>query len=231
MCQKDQMLLIFRMSRTNSLSMMEEFVSEQIQGCIQVLSCHEALDGCLAAEETRGNRPGDMLRLTRLNTPAMLGSWKDREERMIEKIVSGGQTGVDRAALDLALELGLPCGGWCPKGRKAEDGTITPRYPLRETPSDDYAQRTEWNVRDSDGTLVLTVGPLTEGTAFTFDVAARLKKPCLVVDLARPMQADSVRSWLATHRIKVLNVAGPRESKSPGIHEQARQALRRILEI
>jgi hypothetical protein len=160
----------------------------------------------------------------------MLGRWEDREERMIERIVSGGQTGVDRAALDLALELGLPCGGWCPKGRKAEDGPIAPCYPLRETPSDDYAQRTEWNVRDSDGTLVLTVGPPTEGTAFTVAVAARLKKPCLVVDLAEPMQADSVRSWLARHRIKALNVAGPRESKSPGIYQKARTALEKIFQ-
>jgi hypothetical protein len=149
---------------------------------------------------------------------------------MVEKIVSGGQTGVDRAALDLALELGLACGGWCPKGRKAEDGLIASDYPLRETPSDDYAQRTEWNVRDSDGTLVLTVGPPTEGTAFTVAVAARLKKPCLVVDLAGPTQADSVRSWLAMHRIKVLNVAGPRESKSPGIYQKARTALEKIFQ-
>lgn len=149
---------------------------------------------------------------------------------MIERIVSGGQTGVDRAALDFALELGLPCGGWCPKGRKAEDGLIAPHYPLRETPSDDYAKRTEWNVRDSDGTLVLTVGQPTEGTAFTVDVAARLKKPCLVVDLAGPMQADSVRSWLAMHQIKVLNVAGPRESKNPGIYQKARTVLGKILQ-
>lgn len=97
---------------------------------------------------------------------------------MVEQIVSGGQAGVDRAALDVALQLGMPCGGWCPKDRKAEDGLIAPCYPLRETPSDDYAQRTEWNVRDSDGTLVLTIGPPTEGTAFTVTVAARLKKPC-----------------------------------------------------
>ena len=77
---------------------------------------------------------------------------------MLAKIVSGGQTGVDRAALDVALDLSLPCGGWCPKGRKAEDGPIAAHYPLTETPLDSYPQRTEWNVRDSDGTLVLTRG-------------------------------------------------------------------------
>jgi len=75
---------------------------------------------------------------------------------MFAQVVSGGQTGVDRAALDVASELGLPCGGWCPQGRKAEDGPLVSRYPLKETPSADYFQRTEWNVRDSDGTLVLT---------------------------------------------------------------------------
>ena len=75
---------------------------------------------------------------------------------MFTKIISGGQTGVDRAALDVALELGLPCGGWCPRGRRAEDGPIDPRYPLTETPWDGYPQRTEWNVRDADGTLILT---------------------------------------------------------------------------
>jgi len=149
---------------------------------------------------------------------------------MVEKIVSGGQTGVDRAALDVAIQLGIPCGGWCPKGRKAEGGPIPLRYPLKETPSDDYVQRTEWNVRDSDGTLVLTVGPPTEGTAFTVAVAARLKKPCLVVDLAGPTQADSVRSWFVMHQIKVLNVAGPRESKNPRIYQKARTVLEKILQ-
>jgi hypothetical protein len=83
----------------------------------------------------------------------------------VKKVVSGGQTGVDRAAVDVALELGMSCGGWCPKGRKAEDGRIPDQYPLQETPSADYRQRTEWNVRDSDGTVALTFGEPTEGTA------------------------------------------------------------------
>ena len=83
---------------------------------------------------------------------------------MLTRIVSGGQTGVDRAALDVALELSIPCGGWCPKGRKAEDGALPARYPLKETPSEEYAQRTTWNVRDSDGTLILTHGAPTGGT-------------------------------------------------------------------
>lgn len=148
---------------------------------------------------------------------------------MLEKIVSGGQTGVDRAALDVALELGLPCGGWCPKGRKAEDGPIALRYPLKETPSEDYAQRTIWNVRDSDGTLVLTRGQPTEGTALTIEVAERQGKPHLVMDLDEQPVRASVQAWVTTHRIRVLNVAGPREEKSPGIYAQASQFLRRLL--
>ena len=143
-------------------------------------------------------------------------------------VVSGGQTGVDRAALDLALEMGLPCGGWCPEGRKAEDGPLAPRYPLKETPSADYAQRTEWNVRDSDGTLVLTRGQPTEGTAFTIEVATRLGRPCLVLDLAEQPTPSAVHEWVNAHGIKILNVAGPRESKCPGIYAQASAFLREV---
>jgi hypothetical protein len=145
------------------------------------------------------------------------------------KIVSGGQTGVDRAALDVALALGLPCGGWCPRGRKAEDGPIPDRYPLVETPSADYAQRTEWNVRDSDGTLVLTRGEPAGGTALTIELAQRLGKPCLVVDLNANPDTVVVRTWLGEQNIHVLNVAGPRESQSPGIHEAAQSFLRQVL--
>lgn len=146
---------------------------------------------------------------------------------MIEKIVSGGQTGVDRAALDVALELRLPCGGWCPKGRRAEDGPIPLRYPLAETPSEEYAQRTEWNIRDADGTLVLTRGRPSEGTGYTVQVARRLKKPVLIVDLSHVPQETAVREWTVRLGIRVLNVAGPRESKCPGIYEQARTFLRK----
>ena len=148
---------------------------------------------------------------------------------MIRKIISGGQTGADRAALDLASELGLPCGGWCPKDRKAEDGPIEARYPLKETPSADYAVRTEWNVRDSDGTLVFTQGELTGGTAQTVEMAARLRKPCLVLDLAKQADVSAVHAWAREHRIGVLNIAGPRESKSPGIYAQTAHVLRELL--
>lgn len=141
------------------------------------------------------------------------------------KVVSGGQTGVDRAALDAARALGLPCGGWCPRGRRAEDGSIGAIYPLVETPDEDYAQRTEWNVRDSDGTLVLTRGQPSGGTAFTITVARRTRRPLLALDLAGDPSPDEARQWIEGSGIAVLNVAGPRESQRPGIGAEARAFL------
>ncbi|HXG08540.1 MAG TPA: putative molybdenum carrier protein [Gemmataceae bacterium] len=149
--------------------------------------------------------------------------------RGLTKIVSGGQTGVDRAALDVALELGLPCGGWCPKGRRAEDGPIDARYPLQETPGDGYPQRTEWNVRDSDGTLVLMRGEPDRGTRLTVELAQRYGKPLLVLDLAGEPDTDKARAWIEEHRIEILNVAGPRASSCPGIYDQAAWFLRKLL--
>jgi hypothetical protein len=150
---------------------------------------------------------------------------------VVEHIVSGGQTGVDRAALDVALALGLPCGGWCPRGRTAEDGPLDERYPLRETPSANYPQRTEWNVRDADGTLVLTRGRPSGGTALTIALARRLERPCLVVDLATAPDPADLRRWIATEGIRVLNVAGPRESQHPGIQSDARALLDAALRV
>jgi hypothetical protein len=145
---------------------------------------------------------------------------------MFSKIISGGQTGVDRAALDVALEFGLPCGGWCPRGRRAEDGPLDERYPLSETPWVGYPQRTRWNVRDADGTLIMTFGEPDRGTALTLQVADRLDKPYLVLDLSAGPSADVVAAWARAHRIRVVNVAGPRESSSPGIYERAVYFLR-----
>jgi hypothetical protein len=145
------------------------------------------------------------------------------------KIISGGQTGVDRATLDVALLLGLPCGGWCPRGRRAEDGPIPRRYPLRETPSEEYEERTEWNVRDSDGTLILTMGALTGGTALTAEFAKKHQRPVLVVDLLVPVKAQTVRDWIATHCINTLNVAGPRAGTNPNIYELAVKFLKSVL--
>ena len=148
---------------------------------------------------------------------------------MIRKIISGGQTGVDRAALDVALELGIACGGWCPRGRRAEDGTIDPCYPLQETPREEYPQRTQWNVRDSDGTLVLKRGPARGGTGLTINIANRLGKPLLIVDLTEGQDAAAVRTWAEANGIGTLNVAGPRESENPGIYDAADQFLRAVL--
>jgi hypothetical protein len=143
-------------------------------------------------------------------------------------IVSGGQTGVDRAALDAALSLGLGCGGWCPKDRRAEDGKISQRYPLVETPEEDYSQRTAWNVRDADATLILRRGPLSAGTALTLRLARLARKPRRVVNLEQPGPPARVRAWLKRHRVKVLNVAGPRESQRPGIGRQAEAFLHEV---
>jgi hypothetical protein len=145
---------------------------------------------------------------------------------VIERIVSGGQTGVDRAALDAALELRVPCGGWCPRGRRAEDGTLADRYPMQETPSAAYPQRTEWNVRDSDGTLILVAGPLRGGSALTRKLALRQGRPLLVVDLRRMPVPQAIRDWAGDNAVRVLNVAGPRESDAPGIYDAALGFLR-----
>ncbi|RMF60476.1 MAG: molybdenum cofactor carrier [Bacteroidetes bacterium] len=150
-------------------------------------------------------------------------------EPVIQKIVSGGQTGVDRAALDAAMAAGVAVGGWCPRGRRAADGRIEDRYPLRETPSSDYAQRTRWNVRDSDGTLVLLVGAPSGGTALTFEEARRLGRPCCVVRLDARPDVAAVRSWLERNGVQVLNVAGPREEEAPGIYALARGFMTRLL--
>jgi hypothetical protein len=147
----------------------------------------------------------------------------------VTRVVSGGQTGVDRAALDVALALRIPCGGWCPRGRRAEDGVIPARYPLRETPTTRYPQRTEWNVRDSDATLILTRGRPRGGTALTLRLAGQLAHPWHVVDLAAPRDPTVATEWLQAHAVRALNVAGPRESEAPGIHAEAAEFLRIVL--
>lgn len=146
----------------------------------------------------------------------------------LRRIVSGGQTGVDRAALDVAMELGLEVGGWCPAGRRAEDGTIPERYPLTETPSDDYAQRTAWNVRDSDATLVLVRGDPSGGTRTTLEEARRQRKPAQLAVVGGPDVA-AVRRWLQENEVAVLNVAGPRDSEEEGIYDEVYRALRMVL--
>jgi uncharacterized phage-like protein YoqJ len=147
----------------------------------------------------------------------------------IRKIVSGGQTGVDRAALDVAKELHLELGGWCPKGRLAEDGRISDEYPLRETETTDYAERTELNVRDSDGTLILTTGSPIGGTAYTIDCARKLQKPHCLIDLFLNPDTAEAQQWIDDNRIGVLNIAGPRQSQSPNGYELAYRFLSSLL--
>ena len=140
---------------------------------------------------------------------------------MIEKIISGGQTGVDRAALDTAIALQISHGGWCPAGRMAEDGRIHERYRLVETDSSEYVDRTRKNVEDSDGTLILNREELEGGTALTLVFANDLNKPVMLVDLDNPPELHKIGNWLASNKIKQFNVAGPRESKRRGIYRQA----------
>ncbi len=147
---------------------------------------------------------------------------------MIKKIVSGGQSGVDRAALDAALENGFPLGGWCPKGRPAEDGPIDEKYPLKQTPSEAYSQRTQWNVRDSDGTLILARGDISGGTAFTAQAAKKLHKPHMIMDLRQGQDLSKVKRWIADNKIAVLNIAGPRASKEPKVYLEALAFLRHL---
>ena len=142
----------------------------------------------------------------------------------VRKIVSGGQTGADRAALDWAMAHGIPVGGWCPAGRRAEDGPIPTNYPLTELSGSGYRQRTRRNVEDSDATLIVNLGVLDGGTLGTRRFAERLNKPCCVLQLdgeqahANP---SLLLTWLRRESIDILNIAGPRESKRPGIYAAA----------
>ncbi|MCZ6526748.1 MAG: putative molybdenum carrier protein, partial [Gammaproteobacteria bacterium] len=139
---------------------------------------------------------------------------------LIDKIISGGQTGVDRAALDIAIKHNIAHGGWCPRGRIAEDGTIDERYNLTETDSREYACRTKWNVRDSDGSLILNSGRLAGGTAVTVSVSRRCNKPCHCISLDKTTDVSDAIEWISRHNIRILNIAGPRESKQPGIYKE-----------
>jgi hypothetical protein len=150
-------------------------------------------------------------------------------EDPIQEIVSGGQTGVDRAALDVALALGVRCGGWCPKGRWAEDGPLDPRYPLRETASADPAARTRRNAREAEATLVLCRGAPSGGTALAIAAAERAGRPVLTLDLRDGPNPGAARAWLREHPVRTLNIAGPRESEAPGIYAEASDFLRRLL--
>ena len=136
------------------------------------------------------------------------------------RIVSGGQTGVDRAGLELAIAHNIPHGGWCPRGRRSEDGTIPSRYELEELDSPDYPARTEQNVIDSDATLILFEVAIKGGTRLTRRYARRWDKPVLSLNIeaADPVE---LRDWIDLVRPNTLNIAGPRESSFPGIGDRA----------
>ena len=143
------------------------------------------------------------------------------------KVVSGGQAGVDRAALDAAMELGIEVGGWCPRGRWAEDGPIADRYPLSETRSSDVQVRTQRNVETSSATLVLTRGAPIGGTRYTVEIAESMRRPLFVIDLNDRLgdHASAIARFIDEVQPAVLNVAGPRESSAPGVAEQAKRLL------
>ncbi|NLO80645.1 MAG: hypothetical protein GX093_10180 [Xanthomonadaceae bacterium] len=151
----------------------------------------------------------------------------------LEKIVSGGQTGVDRGALDAALARGFPCGGWCPAGRLAEDGVIPPQYPLTELSRGGYRQRTLQNVLDSDGTAIIYFGTLEGGTELTLLFCIRHRKPYKLIDGTEipPVRASVLlRDFVEAMDIRVLNVAGPRASKVAEAEQYAAQAVGALLE-
>jgi hypothetical protein len=157
-----------------------------------------------------------------------------RRSRLLSKIISGGQTGVDRGALDAAIDAGFPCGGWCPRGRKAEDGAIPARYALTEMPSTAYRERTKRNVVDSDGTLILFFGELTGGTRETLLIAEELDKPVLTLDCSAKRVEDAAveaAAFVKAQSIGTLNVAGPRESTRPGAAAHARKVVAAILSL
>lgn len=147
----------------------------------------------------------------------------------IEKIVSGGQTGVDRGALDAAIACNVPHGGWCPKGRVAEDGPIAQCYQLTELDSRDYASRTERNVIDSDGTLILCRHALAGGTLLTYRLARRWRKPLLRVRLERTIAYDQIAAWINCHQIRILNIAGPRGSSETGLQQLTQDIVTKLL--
>jgi len=148
---------------------------------------------------------------------------------MIQKIISGGQTGADRAGLDAAIESGIEHGGWAPKGRKSEDGVIPERYNLTEMTMGGYPKRTEQNVIDSDGTVIFTYGKLTTGSALTRKIARQKNKPCLHIDLdVEKNPVFVLKDWLIEWDIKILNVAGQRASKAAGIHDRVKDIVKSV---
>jgi hypothetical protein len=144
-------------------------------------------------------------------------------------IHSGGQTGVDRAALDFALCNGICCAGWCPQQRMAEDGFISLKYPLRQTHSSDTFVRTELNVKDCDATLIIVYDEMDRGTQITYDLAKIHQKPVFVWIINKNINTSVFHRWLYRYRVEHLNIAGPRESNAPGMYFGALAVLDDLL--
>jgi len=157
----------------------------------------------------------------------------------LKRVISGGQTGVDRAALDAAMNFGIEVSGWCPRGRKALDGVIPAKYPLTETRGKSYQTRTKWNVRDSDATLIICRDEPTGGTALAIKYCEQLGKPYMVYQLKAgettwldsPEDPYSLQYWLNCHHVQVLNVAGPREGKNCPIYDHAYAFLVELFQL
>ncbi|MFN4284228.1 MAG: YpsA SLOG family protein [Alphaproteobacteria bacterium] len=155
-----------------------------------------------------------------------------QQDWYLRQIISEGETGVDRAALDAALALGVACGGYCPRGRRAEDGEIPARYPLTETESPDHNEANRLNIKMADAVLLLYVRKPGMGSRHTLHMASDRKKPIITVDLADHPEAQDVADWLATMRGGItLMVAGSRESTIPGISESARRYLKELIAL
>lgn len=141
---------------------------------------------------------------------------------LIEKIISGGQTGVDRAALDFAISNDIMHGGWCPTGRRAADGALDNRYQLIEAESSGYSQRTKLNVLNSDGTAIIYRSELAGGSLLTRKFAVRYAKPFLLLNLDEPLSSlrGHWRLWIESNAVRTLNIAGPSEERCPGVYKQ-----------
>ncbi len=151
---------------------------------------------------------------------------------MIKRIISGGQRGAERAALDAAMEYGIPHGGWIPKGRRTENGRLSDQYRLKETSTIDYLQNTELNVLDSDGTLIFRYGELAGGPALAQKFAKKHRRPCLPIDLQEITEYKAVviiRSWIEIREIEILNVAGSKASDDPFIYDIVRGIIKSVL--
>ena len=156
-------------------------------------------------------------------------------KNVLKKIISGGQTGADRAALDFAIKRNIPHGGWVPRGRKAEDGRISNRYQLQEMPTDSYRARTEQNVIDSDGTVIISSGALgsRSRSAYAAEMARKRGRSLLHLDMSKltiDKAAQILREWIADDSISLLNVAGSRQSEDPEIYDVTIRVLDTLVE-